>query len=91
MTMAAGISLPQELRMYKVEGSDNKGNISVKKANSAGPDVYTLYRQYGTHKATKKQKVWSSNGWLQLLKISRALFSQLRFCIISSKVVRMKT
>ena len=49
--------------MYKVEGSDNKLNISVKKANSAGPDVYTLYRLYGTHKATKKQKVWSSNGF----------------------------
>ena len=63
MTMAPGISLPQELRIYKVEGSDNKGNISVKKANSAGPDEYTLYRQYGTHKATKKQKVWNSNGF----------------------------
>ena len=48
------ISTPR--RMYKVEEIDNKGNISVKRANSAGPDVYTLYRQYGTHKATKKQK-----------------------------------
>ena len=85
MTMAPGISLPQ------VEESDNKGNISVTRVNSAGPDVYTLYRQYGTHQATKKQKVWSSNGWLQLLRISRALSSQLRFCIISSKVVRRKT
>ena len=37
-----GISAPR--RMYKVEESDDKGNISVKRANSAGPDVYTLYR-----------------------------------------------
>ena len=34
------ISTPR--KMYKVEESDNKGNISVKRANSAGPDVYTL-------------------------------------------------
>ena len=49
-------------RMYKVVESGNKGNISVRRGNSAGPDVYARYRQYGSHKATKKQKVWSSNG-----------------------------
>ena len=30
-------------RMYKVAESGNKENISVRRANSAGPDKYTQY------------------------------------------------
>ena len=44
-------------RIYKIETSDSNGNIlSIKRANTTRPGVYTLFRQCGTPKATKKQK-----------------------------------
>ena len=44
-------------RMYQIEKSDSNRNIlSIKRANTTGSGVYTLFRQYGTHKATKKEK-----------------------------------
>ena len=48
------ISTPR--RTYQVKGSSTGNILSIKKTETAGSDVYTLFRQYGTHKATKREK-----------------------------------
>lgn len=49
------ISSPR--RMFEVQRSEATGVVlSISKSESQGDDVYTLIRQYGTHKATKKEK-----------------------------------
>lgn len=48
------ISSPR--RKYLVDKDNETGNIkSIKRASEDGRNVYTLYRQYGSHKATKKE------------------------------------
>lgn len=49
------VSTPR--RMYTIEKNNDTGTIlSIKRASTPGTDVYTLIRQYGTHKATKLEK-----------------------------------
>jgi hypothetical protein len=49
------ISSPR--RMFTVERDHATGMVlSVERSLTAGENVYTLFRQYGTHKATKKEK-----------------------------------
>ena len=51
------ISVSSDICTPRSEKRDSNGNIlSIKRANTTGPGVYTLFRQYGTHKTTKKQK-----------------------------------
>ena len=51
---AWSISSPR--RMYQVKWSDTGSILSITKTDTAGSDTYTLFRQYGTHKATKREK-----------------------------------
>ena len=50
---AWSISSPR--RMYQVKWSDTGSILSITKTDTAGSDTYTLFRQYGTHKATKRE------------------------------------
>lgn len=48
------ISTPR--RMYQVKHSNTGNILSIKKTDTVSSDTYTLFRQYATHKATKREK-----------------------------------